>query len=204
MATVALLPSTVRATESRFAERLRAALDGSAAPGLDTVVLDVVTLAAPVVGVAAALALTAGLVQTRGAVFSWSRPRERAGTRASRWRLTRGGHAARATLGAVLLLSLVLAAAYTLQEKAPVIATTAPSARRALDLAGTLLLRFGCLALVILVAASAVDYGFEHASWRSRLRMSRREVDAERREHEGSPEVRRARRGAQEELLRRP
>jgi flagellar biosynthesis protein FlhB len=199
-AAVAVLPAAARAIQARFTERLRAALDG-VTPTPQTILVDVVTLAAPLVGAGAALALTIGLVQTGGQLTHRTQRQGRT-TRGPTWSPFDTRRATRTALGIVVLVSTAAAALATFERGAPDLADTMPSARRALELASALVPTLAWTVLSILVVSSVVDYLFERRLWFSRLRMSREELADERREHEGDPDMRRARRRAHEAIVR--
>lgn len=193
------LPAAAHAARERFVERLRATLATGIAPSAGNVLWDVLTLSAPFLAVAATAAFATGLLQTRGAVvFAPSRSRSKADAPI---RLIDTRQAAGALLGAAVVVAVAMATIGALRSMAPEILKTLAHAGRAFDVVSNLLSRLGLTVLVILVGASVLDYLMEHAAWLGRLRMSRREVDEERREQEGDPAVRRARRRAHEALL---
>jgi flagellar biosynthesis protein FlhB len=194
----------MKAVRSRFVERLHATLDGAPGASPGDVLLDVVTLAAPLVLSGAVLALAVGLLQTRGAIARRNTSRARSGG-SNRFRsVVDARRAGKSLLGAVVLVAVVVVTVRALERGAPDLAEAMPSARRAMDLAAVLIPALGWTVLSVLAAASVAVYLLEHGLWRSRLRMSREELAEERREHEGDPEVRRARRRVHEALLREP
>jgi flagellar biosynthesis protein FlhB len=201
LAVAAALPSLGHAVRARFHDRLQAALEPGATPNPVELLTDVATLSAPIVAVAAVFAMATGLLQTRGATALGhrKRPAERTRRLAS---LFDGRRAARAALWVAVLVAIVLAVLRNLRQLAPDVARAMPSAQRALDLAGTAFSTFAFPIIAILVTAAAFDYWLEHRFWLARLSMSPKEIQEERREQEGDPLVRRARRRAHEELTR--
>jgi flagellar biosynthesis protein FlhB len=201
VAVVAALPSLGHAVRSRFHERLLAALEPGRTPNAFELVTDVATLSAPIVAVSAVFAMAMGLLQTRGATALAQR--RRAADRTQRLAsLFDGRRAARAALGAAVLVAIAVAVLRFLRRVAADVAHALPSAQRALEVAETAFPMFVVPIAAILVTAAAFDYWLEHRFWLARLRMSRREIADERREQEGDPLVRRARRRAHEELTR--
>lgn len=194
-AAAAIAPSAARAAKARFVERLHTALDGSRVESLSGVLRDIATLVVPVVSVAAAVAAVAGLAQTKGAI-GFGR-RAHAGFAPFDRR-----RAARAALGALVVFGIGYACVDALRTSAPSLADTVASATRALRITQPLLRRFAWSVASLLLVASVVDFAVEHLAWLSRLRMSPQEVKEERREREGDPELRRARRRAHEALVR--
>jgi len=115
-----------------------------------------------------------------------------------------GRRAARTALGVVVMVAIAVAVLRTLGRVAPDVAHALPSAARALELALALFSTFALPIAAILVTSAAIDYWLEQKFWLARLRMSPQEIKEERREQEGDPLMRRARRRAHEELARRP
>lgn len=196
---VAMVPSLARAVASRFGERLHAALEGNAA-GTAEVLSDVVVLSAPVLAVAVAVAVGAGLVQTRGVLALGRSGGATERARKRRMPLLDGLSAARALVGALVVVALAAAVLSGLRRSAPDLAHTLGSASRTLTLFEPLAWRIAVPGFLVLAVACAVDYAIEHASWQARLRMTPAEIKAEQREREGDPEVRRARRKVHREL----
>lgn len=201
LAVVAASASAVHAIRTRFVDRLHAALTTHAELNPAGALADVAVLAGPALALAAVLALSAGLLQTRGATTLGAGARTR-GRRESRARLWNGRRAARAVLGAVTLVSILAVTLGALRQSAPDVARALPSTERALDVSEMLFRSLALPVLGVLVAATVVDVWLEHRFWLARLRMSPREIKDERREQEGEPLVRRARRRAHEELAR--
>jgi flagellar biosynthesis protein FlhB len=163
---------------------------------------DVATLVVPLLAVAAAGAALAGLVQTRGVVALGTARRHGIEGGRKRLGILDGRRAMRAATGGVVLATIVLSAVVVLRAFAPDVAATMSRSERALGFSGTLLEKLGWWIAALLVSGCIVELLFEHATWLSRLRMTPREVKEERREREGDPDVRRARRRAHEALLR--
>jgi flagellar biosynthesis protein FlhB len=201
VAVVAALPSFGQAVRSRFHDRLSAALELRAMPSPLDVLADVAVLSAPILAVAAVVAIAIGLLQTRGATALAHRTR--AGERPRRLAsLLDGRRAARTAVAVAMLASVVVVTLRTLRRVLPDLAHALPSAKRALEVSEALLSTFAVPVVAILVTAAAVDYWLEHRFWLARLRMSPQQIKDERREQEGDPHVRRARRRAHEELAR--
>jgi flagellar biosynthesis protein FlhB len=201
IAVLAVLPSLGHAVRSRFHDRLRAALQPASTPNPFELLKDVATLSLPAVAAAAVFAMAIGLLQTRGATTLGHRRHADHGTRRFA-PLLDGRRGARAALAAAVLVAVAIAVLRNLRQVAPDVAHALPSARRALELSETAFSTFAIPIVAILVAAAAVDYWLEHRFWLARLRMSHEEIRKERREQEGDPLVRRARRRAHEQLTR--
>ncbi len=93
----------------------------------------------------------------------------------------------KALLKVVLVGAVAVAVLYALQER--VLALGLVGLRPALGEAGELLLWFLVVASVSLVAVAAIDVPFQIWEHRRQLRMTRQEVKEERKQTEGSPEV---------------
>jgi flagellar biosynthesis protein FlhB len=200
----AVLPAAARAVRSRFAEGLRAAVHSNGAPDAGNLAFEVLSLAAPLIAVAAVFAIVIGLAQTRGTVVFERMGSCRQGPTVRPFVLVDGRRIARAFLGAALVCAIACATVGALRGLAPDIARVLPSAGRALDTALSLAKSLGWAIAAILVTVCAADYAAEYAAWMSRLRMSPREIKDERREQEGDPAMRRARRRAHEAIAREP
>jgi flagellar biosynthetic protein FlhB len=72
--------------------------------------------------------------------------------------------------------------------------------RAALELAVSAIDKLAWGALAIVLLAAALDTLHQHVAWRNRHRMTPEEVRQERRENEGDPEIRQARRQVHREL----
>jgi flagellar biosynthetic protein FlhB len=178
---------------SQFQDRFRAALGPGSEPNPIDLVGDVTTLSAPILAVAAVFALAIGLLQTRGAsaLGRGRRTSERPRRLAS---LFDGRRTARAAMGVVVFTTIAFVVLGNLRRVAPDIARVLPSPERALSLPDALFSTFAVPIAAILVAGAAVDYWLEHRFWLARLRMSPQQIKEERREQEGDPLVRQARR----------
>ncbi|HTQ07873.1 MAG TPA: EscU/YscU/HrcU family type III secretion system export apparatus switch protein [Polyangiaceae bacterium] len=204
MTVVLLAPAALLACGARAAALLRAALAGTpAADPARTLVVEVVSLSAPLLLAVAATAAAVGLWQT-GAVLSatrltpdFGRLDPVAGARnlfkADRlFALVRALVAAGAA-GCVALLLLRAHAADFAETTGNELAVGA----LALSLGRTL----GTVVALVGVALGLVDLVIVHRLWRSRHRMSKDEVRREFREAEGDPELRAKRRRAHQEAL---
>jgi flagellar biosynthetic protein FlhB len=199
LAVVAALPSLGHAVRTRFDDRLRAAIEHGQAPTPFDVLRDVATLSAPILAVAVGFAIVVGVLQTRGATPLGRRTRTR--ERSPRFAgFLDGRRATRSALGVVVLVSIAVVVLGSLRRVAPDIAHALPRAQGPLDLPETLLWSFALPVLAVIVAAATLDYWLEHVFWVARLRMSPQEIKEERREQEGDPLMRRARRRAHQDL----
>jgi flagellar biosynthetic protein FlhB len=201
-AAVAALPSAARAIHARFVDRLRAALEPGAVPDLGATLADVAMLAGPILAVGAVVAVVIGLLQTRGATTLGAAARGRGHRQERRMSFFDGQRALRAALGVGVVVTVAIATLGTLRGFAPDIARAIPGAQRSVELMGTLLRNIALPLAALLAAAAAADLWLEHRAWLARLRMSPQEVKDERREQEGDPLMRRARRRAHEEIVR--
>ena len=201
---VLLAPAALGACAARAAELLRTALAGTpfVAPA-QTLVLEIVSLAAPLLLAVAGTAVAIGLVQTGGVVSAnrlnpdFSRLDPVAGARnlfrADRFvALIRAGLA---TLVAAAVAYRLLAA------HAADVAETAGEVRNVAPLALVLGRSLGVWVALFGVALGLVDLLVVRQLWRRRHRMSRDEVRREYREAEGDPELRARRRRAHQEAL---
>jgi flagellar biosynthesis protein FlhB len=193
-------PLAIGALEDSARELLMAALRPGESPDAGALAWRVGKLVAPVLGLAAAGALLVGMAQTGGAVSA----------RPLRWNPGRlspfasaGDWTDRAVLGAIAALAAAASLGVgwlVLQDLAPALAGSVgdgdASVRLALE--GMRRLAWSFLGVSLLVAG--LDAVARHAAWRRRLRMSRDEVRRERREAEGDPDLRQARREIHREL----
>jgi flagellar biosynthesis protein FlhB len=143
---------------------------------------------APILGAAIVGALAVGFWQTRAVIVSprlgWPRTGDGRGRALS---------AALLALGKLALLTAV--AWTTLRPLLPSLVglTGAPPVRVAAAL-GVLAARLGLRLVLVLLGLGAIDYGVEWLGHRRRLRMTREEVERQRRESEGDPRHRARRR----------
>ena len=157
-------------------------------------------LVAPVLGLAAAGALLVGMAQTGGAVSA----------KPLRWnaqRLSPFGSAIdwtdRFVLGAIATLAAAASLGVgwlVLRDLAPALAGSVGDGDASLRLALERMRRLAWCFLGVSLLVAGVDAVARHTAWRRRLRMSRDEVRRERREAEGDPDLRQARREIHREL----
>lgn len=209
LATLAVLPAAVRATASWWTAAMTSAI--AHVPEASTAAFDVlptaravVTLGAPVLLVAAAASAATTLAQTGGVVafgrlapdlgranplagfgriFSWS-------TAAVLARAA--GYAAVATL-----LAFAFARAHAREVAHLAGRDAAAAAPFALAAVQSLWRRIALAG----IAAAIADMTVTRVLWRRRLRMTKAELDRERRESDGDPHLKEARRHAFHELL---
>ncbi|HEY2899352.1 MAG TPA: EscU/YscU/HrcU family type III secretion system export apparatus switch protein [Polyangia bacterium] len=145
---------------------------------------------APILGAAIVGALGVGLWQTRAVIVSPRLDWPGAGNGRGRGR---SPSAALLVLGKLALLAAVAWA--TLRPLVPSLVglTGAPPVRVAAAL-GVLAARLGLRLALALLALGAIDYGVEWLAHHRRLRMTRAEVQRQRRESEGDPRHRARRR----------
>jgi flagellar biosynthesis protein FlhB len=199
-----LVAGAVAATAARAAELLRAAIRGElAASSALPVVIDVVTLSAPLLAAVAFSAIAAGLVQTQGVVSS-----ARLAPRLDRLNVFAGlkqlASAERlfSALRSLLAALIVAYVAYVLfVEHARDLAALTGNTLGVPSVVETLGKRLGWAAALIGLGLALVDLLVVQRAWRKRHRMSKDEVRREFREAEGDPEVRAKRKRAHQEAL---
>jgi type III secretion protein U len=205
VAALALVPAAVTATAARASEMLRVALVAPAQPIDPTaLVADVFGLTLPLLGAAALAATAAGLVQTGGTFAAgkllpdWRRLNPLSGLSA-RFGWTSVIAMARAVVATCIVGWLAVSMVST--SGADLVAALGSPVRATL-VAGELSTRLAWIvALVGLGLASADVVAVRHL-WLRRMRMTRWEVDRERREAEGDPELQAARLRAHKSWLR--
>lgn len=193
-------PLAIAALGDSARELLMDALRAGESPDPSALAWRVGKLVAPVLGLAAAGALLVGMAQTGGAVSAkplrWNAGRLSPFAAAGDWtnRLALGAIAALAVAASLGVGWLVL------QDLAPALAGSVGDGDASLRLAleGMRRLAWSLLGISLLVAG--VDAIAHYAAWLRRLRMSRDEVRRERREAEGDPDLRQARRDIHREL----
>ena len=202
IAVVAMLPWFIAAAADSFQGLLTSALDGSAGVGTEAL-WEVVWLTLPIVGVAAAAALAAGLVQT-GGVFA----AKRISPELSRLSPATGLGALFSGQRAISVFRALAAAvvvAWICWEVLPAgakpLAATVGNASGAATAGGSLALTLLRVAAGVGLALAALDVVVTRFSWKKRLRMSRDEVKRERKEAEGAPELNQARERVGREAL---
>jgi flagellar biosynthesis protein FlhB len=157
-------------------------------------------LAAPLLGLAAAGALLAGMAQTGGALST--KPLRWKGLRLSPF-VSSGSwaeHAVLGSIGAASAVALLVAGWFVLKDLAPALAGTIGDGSASLRLTLEGMRRLVWSALGVSLAAAGVDAVARRLAWQRRHRMTRDEVRRERREAEGDPELRQARRDVHREL----
>lgn len=198
-----LLPSAAVAARATFAQLLaRATASQPFEPTPSTILTPVLELSAPLVGVIAAAALASGLVQT-GASFS---PRAFALDlrRLNPLQRSEGSVARGALAGARVLIGagLVLAATFVVvTDGARALPAALGDAERGLALAAAWCSRLLLVSALGLFALALLDAWRARLRWVARHRMTREEVERERRESEGDPELKRLRRRVYSEWL---
>jgi flagellar biosynthesis protein FlhB len=199
---VALAPALVGAVRAGFRASLATALATPESATPSAVVTDVLTLTAPMLGVAAVVATGVGLVQTGGktALGNLAPKLERLAPGQGSAFLFDGERARRAITSAVLVVAASFATVKLLENRAPSLAKWVDG-RGSLETAGSLLGACAWTSVALLAVIAAADVVLSRAAWLSRNRMTRRELRDEQREASGAPEARRARRRAHEESI---
>jgi len=202
----ALAPTAAVAATAWFEADLRTALAGAAKvsveagslPEIDAVAIGgrLVALTAPLLTAVAVTAIVVTLAQTGGSVLLGGRT-ERA-LLASPFRVNgpRSFAVLRAFLGCMAVAGIVVhVVASNVGDLARLAERPSYGARVAAGLAAQVALR----AAMVGLALAGLDLLVTRAAWRRRLRMTRREVDRERREAEGDPRIAAARARATKE-----
>jgi flagellar biosynthesis protein FlhB len=190
----ALLPALARVVSERFADGLRAALAAPEKIDAAARLSDAAWLVAPLLAAACGAAFATGFVQT-GLTIT---PRRESpfGARSDGLRFL---DVARA----IVLAAFVLASAwYAVRAILPAVAAHTGNAATLLADTGDVVSRVLWTSIIWAVALAAADVVLKRAAWIRRLSPSPDEQKRERRETEGAPEPRRARRRAHEELTR--
>jgi flagellar biosynthesis protein FlhB len=194
-ATLIAMGVLVRMGASSVHERLTdlftRSLDASPGDAMRRALEDGATIALPLLAAIVIVASVTSALQVRG-VFALAAASPDVG----RLGLHTSGSRALAQLGAgILRTALVLGvAAITLVEGLPGVATLSRQPPRAALEASTTLAAALCLRVgLALLAFGVLDAVMERAFFRASLRMSRREVERERRDAEGDPHLRRER-----------
>jgi flagellar biosynthesis protein FlhB len=194
-AVLVLLPGLGRVATARFEEALRAALAHPEKAVPWSLATDVATLVAPLLIVGAAAAFAAGLVQTGAAVTI----RRRGSAFA---RLFDGARVLDVARAFVLAVGVVAVSWYAVAHVLPLLAHHIGKSAVLLEDAGGAASRIAWSALALAFSLAVADVFVRRAFWLRRLSPSPEEAKRERREAEGVPEVRHARRRAHEALLR--
>ena len=192
---VLLLPSLGKAVHVAFGAAVRKALTEPERVAPSSVVTDTAMFVGPLLLAGAAAAIAAGMAQT-GLLFARRRP---APIAARLFDTMRAYDVARAAL--VLAAALFVACRSVVQEL-PALADATGKSGALVDTAGHLALSIAWPAVAVIAALAAADVVVQRAVWMNRLRPSPEEAKRERRESEGDPEVRRARRRAHEAVVR--
>jgi flagellar biosynthesis protein FlhB len=195
-----LAPAAARAVSGRFRELVRVALATPELAPPTNLGKDVVLLAGPLLAATAGASLVVGLIQTSG-VVRWGRgAASRSGpVFKNPWTGLRSYDAAR---GVVVTFGLLLAAAQATRVFLPRLGKTLGDEPRALTTASAFGERLLWFAAIVTASLAALDVAVRRSAWIARWRMSPRDVQEERRESEGVPEMKRARRRAHEDLER--
>lgn len=199
LAVAALVPALAESASGRVVERLHASLEAPETQAAE-VAWDVLALTAPVLTAGALAALAMGLVQTQGIVaFRHVRIDPR------RLQLGQGlAHLLSLERLQMLLMALlgaavaILLAASVARSAAPTVAATAGDADAGARVTAELARRLAALVACASLGLGAFDLGLRRLAWLKRLRMTRDEVERERKETEGDPAIRRARRSQAE------
>ncbi|HEX7669630.1 MAG TPA: EscU/YscU/HrcU family type III secretion system export apparatus switch protein [Polyangiaceae bacterium] len=193
-----LAPSAARALSARSRELLLTALSKPELARPTLLGKDVALIAGPLLAAIAGAALVVGLIQTSD-VFRWGRGARSSGAFASPWSGLRAYDAAR---GLLFTCGLLLVATHAMRVLLPRLATTLDSEPSPLTAAGALTERLLWPAAIVMATLAVLDVLVRRSAWIARWRMSPRELQEERRESEGAPEMKRARRRAHEDLER--
>ena len=193
-------PLAIAALHDGALELLSQALQPGTFPDPRALAWRVGSLAAPLLGLAAAGALLVGIAQTGGAVSAkplrWNARRLSPFSSATDWpdRIVVGAIATLASVGCLGVGWLVLV------DLAPALAGSIGDGGTSLRLALEAMRRLAWGALCVSLLAAGIDVVARHGAWRRRHRMTRDEVRQERREAEGDPELRQARRDVHRDL----
>lgn len=190
-------PALARAMATRFRDLLETAMTAPESASATSVPFEVLTLAGPALGIACGMALLSGIAQTGGR-FRRARPSSENTKLGAR---THDG-LGRAALACCVLFGLSAALAVALGASARDLRDAALSPTSVASTIGSVLAHVAWALACLLAVATLADLAVARLSWLARLRMSRAELLEERRQTEGSPELRRARRRAYEALVR--
>lgn len=188
-----LLPALARAVSARFDEALRAALATPERVSPTDLARNAAVLVAPALVVGAAAALVAGVAQTGVAVA----PRP-----AQRGRLFDGLRAHDVTRALVAVAAILAVGWRAITRELPALATAMGRPGALLDVAAHLASSVVWPAVFVIAALAVADVVVRRVSWLRRLSPTPEEARRERRETEGDPLVRAARRREHERLAR--
>jgi type III secretion protein U len=192
---VLLLPSLGRAVRASFGDALRTALAAPEKVSPAMLVTATAELVGPLLLAGAGAALAAGIAQT-GLSLAWRRPAPLGA------RLFDGMRAYDVVRAVVILTALALIACRVVAGELPLLAGATGKSGTLLEQSGAVALAVVWPALAVVAALAATDVVIRRAAWMRRLSPSPEEAKRERRESEGDPEARRARRRAHEALAR--
>jgi len=192
---ILLLPSLGRAVHASFGDALRMALAAPEKLSPALLVTDTAELVGPLLLAGAGAALAAGIAQT-GFSLAWRRPPSIGA------RLFDGMRAYEVVRAVLILTALALITCRVVTGELPLLAGETGKSGALLERAGHLPLAVGWPALAVIGVLAATDVVIRRAAWMKRLSPSPEEAKRERRESEGDPEARRARRRAHEALTR--
>jgi flagellar biosynthesis protein FlhB len=197
-------PLAIAALADSARELLMVALRPGATPDAQSLAWQVGKLVTPVLGLAAAGALLVGMAQTGGAISAkplrWNAGRLSPFASTTDW-------TDRFVLGAIATLAAVASLGVgwlVLRDLAPALASSVGDGDASLRWALESMRRLAWSFLGVSLLTAGADAVARHAAWRRRLRMSRDEVRRERREAEGDPDLRQARREIHRELAAAP
>ena len=193
-----LAPSAARALSARFGELLQTAISKPELADPTGLGKNVVLVAGPMLAAAAGTGLVVGLIQT-GGVLTWGRRGRSSGALVRPWSALRAYDAAR---GFLVTVALLLVATQAMRTLLPRLARSLDGEPSPLTAAGALGARLLWSAAIVLASVAVLDVLVRRSAWIARWRMSPRDVQEERRESEGAPEMKRARRRAHEDLER--
>jgi flagellar biosynthesis protein FlhB len=191
---VVLAPGLVRATSDRFTGALRAAVAAPERVAPAALATDTAILVAPLLIAASVAAVVAGVAQT-GGVFAWRAPRL--------GRLLDELRAYDVARALVVAGVVAFIGWHAFAGELPLLAASLGNVGALLEGAARLASRVAWPAVAFLAFLAAIDIALRRTLWLRRLSPTLEEARRERRETEGAPEVREARRRAHERLSRK-
>ena len=192
---VLLLPSLGKAVHAAFSAAIQKAIAEPEHVTTSSVVTDTAMLVGPLLLAGAGASLAAGVAQI-GLVFARRRPTPIAE------RLFAPMRAYDVTRALLILVAALFVACHSIVQELPALANATGKSGALVEVAGRLALSVAWPAIAVIGALAATDVVVQRAAWTNRLRPSPEEAKRERRESEGDPEVRRARRRAHEAVVR--
>jgi flagellar biosynthesis protein FlhB len=192
-------PLVLKSLQRAVFDSLVSALHSPGAPAAHELASRVGAIVSPVLGAAALGALLIGLWQTQGVLsakpFGWDL------RRMSPFGRKRGaGSGLSLLITGIGSLATLAMAWFVLKGMGPALAHGIGDLNAALELTVRALEQLIWGALVIGLATAALDALHQQVAWRARLRMTPEEARQERRENDGDPEIRQARRQVHLEL----